>query len=140
MSKFCLPKVTYYVRELSAEVIRVYESKLHTITKMKRPDNKEDVRRFLCMIAYVAKFLEGLSEVSAPILALLQDGMTGDWISVHEATFQRLEEMLTATTVLAYYTPSAPIIVSADASSFRLGAVLLQKQPNGRRAPVTYIS
>lgn len=106
---------------------------------MKRQENKEDVRRFPGMIAYVAKFLEGLSEISAPIRALLQDDMTWDWTSVHEAAFQRLKDMLTAAPVLAYYSPWAPTIVSADASSFGLGAVLLQEQSDGRRAPVTYI-
>jgi hypothetical protein len=137
--KFRLPKVTYYGHELSAKGIKVSEAKLQAIAKMKRQENKEDVRRFLGMIAYVAKFLEGLSEISAPIRALLQDDMTWDWTSVHEAAFQRLKDMLTAAPVLAYYSPWAPTIVSADASSFGLGAVLLQEQSDGRRAPVTYI-
>ena len=137
---FRLSTVTYYGHELSAEGIRVSEAKLQAITKMKRPGNKDEVRRFLGMIAYVAKFLEGLSEVSAPIRALLQDDMIWDWTSVQDAAFQKLKDMVTAAPVLAHYSHQAPIIVSADASSFGLGAVLLQEQPDGRRAPVTYIS
>ena len=130
--KFRLSTVTCYGHELSAEGIRVSEAKLQAITKMKRPGNKDEVRRFLGMIAYVAKFLEGLSEVSAPIRALLQDDMIWDWTSVQEAAFQKLKDMVTAAPVLAHYSHQAPIIVSADASSFGLGAVLLQEQPDGR--------
>lgn len=81
--KFRQSKVTYYGHDLSAEGIRVSEAKLQALTKMKRPENKEEVRRFLGMIAYVAKFLEGLSQVSAPIRALLHDDVIWDWTSVH---------------------------------------------------------
>ena len=48
--------------------------------------------------------------------------------------------MIMTTPVLAYYLPDARMVVSVDASSFGIGAVLLQVQENGHQAPVTYIS
>ena len=40
--------------------------------------------------------------------------------------------------VLARYEPEKETVVSADASSFGLGAVLMQEQPSGEMRPMTY--
>ena len=50
--------------------------------------------------------------------------------------------MISSPTVLALYDPTANTIVSADASSYRLGGVLstTQKQSNGEWQPVSFIS
>ena len=48
--------------------------------------------------------------------------------------------MLQSPEVLVRYNPSYETMVSADASSYELGAVLRQKQPNGDWRPITYIS
>ena len=52
----------------------------------------------------------------------------------------KLKALVTAAPVLAFYSPRARTVVSADASSFGIGAVLLQVQEDGRKAPLMYIS
>ena len=51
-----------------------------------------------------------------------------------------MKTLPSSTPVLALYDPNARTIVSADASSHGLGAVLLQEQANGNIKPVSYIS
>ena len=48
--------------------------------------------------------------------------------------------MLSTSLILALFNPQLDTIVSADASSFGLGAVLLQRQPEGQMKPVAYFS
>ena len=51
-----------------------------------------------------------------------------------------MKEALTSSPVLALFDPNLDTVISADASSFGFGAVLLQKLPTGDFKPVTYIS
>ena len=51
-----------------------------------------------------------------------------------------MKRMLTTTPVLALFDPTFDTILSADASSYGLGAILLQRQPDGELKPVAYIS
>ena len=47
---------------------------------------------------------------------------------------------MTNTPVLALFNPNLETVLSADASAFGLGAVLLQRQPSGKLKPVAFIS
>ena len=51
-----------------------------------------------------------------------------------------MKQQLSSTPVLALYHPNRPTTVSADSSSFGLGAVLTQKQSDGNWRPVAYCS
>ena len=54
--------------------------------------------------------------------------------------FQEVKEALSSRPLLAFFDPVRETIVSADASSFGLGAVLLQKQLKGELRPIAYVS
>ena len=62
------------------------------------------------------------------------------WDSEQEKAFKELKHELTRTTVLALYDRTAKSKVSADVSSFGLGAVLLQENKEGEWRLVAYAS
>ena len=62
-----------------------------------------------------------------------------DWGPDQEQTFCKLKDELVRPTALALYNPQAEGKISADASSFGIGAVFLQKSNNSWR-PVAYAS
>ena len=60
------------------------------------------------------------------------------WKEPQQHAFQRIKEALLSSEVLAYYDPDRPTIISADASSTGLGAVLTQVQENEEHRPICY--
>ena len=138
--KFRLQEVTYYGHILSTEEIKVSPRKVQAITQMQCPENKDDLRRFLGLFAYVAKFLKNKAQLTAPLRELLKDDVPWCWNAVHEEALPQLKKMITTAPVLAYYSPHVRTVVSADASLLGIGVVLFQVQKDGRRVPVTYIS
>ena len=62
------------------------------------------------------------------------------WESIQEQAFHEVKQSLSSSPVLALYDPSLEIAISVDASSFGLGAVLLQREPELEWRPVAYIS
>ena len=141
-----LQNVNYVLRRSNTSAIVLRQrahpdrDELRALMDMKTPEDREELRRFFGMVAYLAKFLKSYSEVMGSLTHLLKDASV--WLLGHEQdkAFRSLKRMLSQTPVLAIYHTEADTVVSADASSYGVGAVLLQVQPDGRRAPVAYAS
>ena len=78
------------------------------------------------MLTYLGKFVPNLSQVAAPLRALLEQNSEWQWCHEHEESFRKLKELAVNAPVLQYFRPDQPITLSVDVSSKGLGAVLLQ--------------
>ena len=113
--------------------------KTQAIANMPAPDNVPGLRRFLGM---VNQFSPNLAELTKPLRELLSSKNSWSWGDAQERAYQMVKEELTLPTVLALYNPHFETKISADSSSYGLGAVLLQKQqqPDPCWKPVAYAS
>ena len=78
------------------------------------------------MANYLAKFIPGMSEITAPLRELLKKQVTWHWAAKHQAAFKKIKEILSTDRVLRYYDVTKPVVLQTDASGKGLGAVLLQ--------------
>ena len=124
---------------ISREGIKIDPDKVEAITNLPRPENVSELRRLLVMVNHVGKFSPNLAEVTKPLRDLLRKECMWTWDAQQEAAFKTLKKQLSSAPVLTHYSPNKPTKVSADASSYGMGGVLLQKDREDWR-PVFYAS
>ena len=115
-------------------------SKVSAIKNVPIPNSVTEVRRFLGMANQLSKFIPNLSDVTEPLRKLLLKDCQWTWGCAQQEAFDKVKSLLVSAPALAIYDPNATTLVSADASSYGLGAVLLQEQTTGETKPVAYIS
>ena len=114
--------------------------KTEAITNMPVCKNVGDVRRFLGMANQLGHFTPNLAELSQPLHELLHKNRAWCWDSAQQQALDSIKKELSCPPVLALYNPNSETCVSADASSFGLGAVVCQKQANRQWRPIAYQS
>ena len=114
--------------------------KTAAICQMAPPRSVSDLRRFMGMVNQMGKFSPNIAEIGKPLRELLSTKRAWLWGPEQDRAFDALKQELTKPTVLALYDPTAKSKVSADASSFGLGAVLLQKNSENEWRPEAYAS
>ncbi|UYV69132.1 K02A2.6-like [Cordylochernes scorpioides] len=137
---FGVPRINFLGHILDEDGIRPDPAKIEAVAKMPAPTDVHGVRRFLGMVNHLGRFVENLSEIVAPLNQLLVKGQDFVWDCSQERAFRKLKELLTTQPILAAYDVRKPTMVSSDASSYGLGAVLKQEGKNGIWRPVAYSS
>ena len=120
--------------------IRLDPGKVAAIEAMTIPNNVTELRRFLGLINHLSKFAPNLADKTKPLRDLLIKNTQWIWEAAQQKSFEEVKQIITSSPVLALFNPKSSTVVSADASSYGLGAVLLQRQPQGELKPVAYIS
>ena len=119
--------------------IRADPDKTAAITKMHPPTSVSALRRFMGMVNQLGKFTPKLAELTQPLRELLSKSRDWVWGPAQTRAFEQVKQELAKPITLALYDPKAPTKISADASSYGLGAVLLQQDGNDWK-PVAYAS
>lgn len=124
---------------IGAEGIQIDPDKVKAIQALAAPSNIKELRRMLGMVNYLTRFLPHVQTVIQPLNILLSSKFVWQWGAEQEEAMLKLKRILTTAPVLSYFDPKLPTIVSADASEFGLGGVLLQRR-EGKWKPVAFCS
>ena len=124
--QFMTDHLLYLGHMVTPEGLRPDPAKVEAIKTWPTPTDVSAVRSFLGFGNYFRRFIQGYSNLVAPLVALTKKDAKFDWSDACEEAFQGLIWNLINAPTLSLPDPSKPYQVVTDASGFGLGAVLLQ--------------
>ena len=138
--EFLKDRVEYLGHIIDKDGLHPVPEKVRAITDAPAPSNVSELRSYLGMLQYYARFLPNLSSELSPLHDLLKDKTPWLWTDKCQAAFLRTKQLLTSARVLTHYDVNLPIRLECDASSVGLGAVISHEMPDGTHRPVAYAS
>lgn len=137
--KFFEKEIEFLGHSIQFNKIQKLSSKIKAITEMPTPESAEDVRRFLGMVTYYARFIPNASTVTAPLRRLLQKNSTFKWTKECENAFNVLKKEIVSDRVLMPYNPELPVQLACDASPTGIAGVL-SHIVNDEERPIAFAS
>ena len=139
-------EINYLAHHVSRKGVLPSKKNLESIAQCPPPDTYTKVKSFVGLVGHYRCFIKGFAKIAAP----LYDLTSGDnkdkklehvdlSLEAREA-FDRLKAACLQAPILAFPDFNKPFLLETDASGRGLGAVLSQKQADGRYHPITYAS
>lgn len=138
--EFYVPTVRYLGHTISADGICKSTEGVAAILNVPPPTDVRQVRSFMGLVTFYAKFIPHLAEIAAPLYALTQKDAPWCWSRRCASAFEKLKTELASDRVLAHYSPELPVVLATDASPFGVGAVLSHVFPDGSERPISFAS
>ena len=133
--------LTFFGLVFSANGVSPDPAKVKAIHDAHPPTSVGEVRSFLGMVTYCAKFIPNFSDVTKPLRELTKKDARFQWKDEHNQAFQKVKELLTSDTVMAYFDKTKQSELTTDASPFGLSAILSQHTHDcDDRQIVAYVS
>ena len=136
---FATDHIKFLGRIVDKTGVQADPAKISANLQMDSPTNLSDLRQFLDMANQPGKFSPRLAEITQPLRELMSSKKTWLWGPYQQSTFSGVKSELSRPIILTLYNLKVPTKVSADASSYGIGAVLLQYN-EGQWKPVLYAS
>ena len=130
-----LQEVTFMGHRITKDGLRVDPAKVSAISEMQPLTNISELRRFMGMANYLARFVPHLTDTMQPLHNLLKNDVPYVWSNTQQTSFDAVKVILSEAPVLAFYNSDKELVLENDASEYGLGSVLLQ---DGK--PVAYAS
>ena len=136
---FATSEVNYLGYKISKEGIHTDEKKIETIKNLQSPKTQKQVRSFLGLINYYAKFIDHLAELACPLYDLTPKGRKFVWSQDCQESFEILKNKLCEAPILIQPDLNKIFHLQTDASDKAVGAILMQEVDNVMH-PIGYFS
>ena len=124
--KLDCPKVPFFRNVLSKDGLSPDTRKVELIQQWPTPMNQTELQSFLGTVNYLSHFLAFLSDLHAPLQALVMKGTEFVWNTVHQRTFDQIKLHVLNDVKLQFYDANKLLYIEVDTSKKGIGAVMLQ--------------
>ena len=107
--------------------VRPNPEKVRAVQDFPRPKDVKSVQSFLGLCSYYRKFIPNFASIAKPLTHLTKSSTPFVWKEDEEASMLKLKKTLIEKTFLAHPDHSLPMEIHPDASSYGIGAVLIER-------------
>ena len=100
---FMSSSVTYLGHKIDSEGLHSLSNKVCAVMEAPCPSNPKQLKAYLGLLTYYAKFLPNLSSLLSPFYKLLQKDTTWKWGGEQQNAFEKSKELLTSTNLAFHF-------------------------------------
>lgn len=121
--QFKRSSIKFFGYIFSSEGLSPDPEKVKSIQNMESPSNCSELRSFLGMVTYCARFISQLATKTFNLRHLLKQ-KSFHWTANHQEDFQAIKDAIVAETMFSYFDIEKPVELHVDASPVGVGALL----------------
>ena len=125
--EFGQSKVIFYGHVFSSEGVSPDPEKVKGLHEAKTPESTSEVRSFLGMAQYSARFIPNFATITAPLRNLTKKDTKWQWTECEQNAFAEIKSTLSENAITAYFNPQQETTIYVDASPVGLAAILTQE-------------
>ena len=137
---FSVKSIQYLGFIISGQHIMMDPVKVEAVADWPVPTKLKQLRSFLGFANFYRRFIKNFSHMAKPLNDLTKKDEPFNWTEERQDAFEQLIKSLTSAPVLCHPDETAPFLVECDASNYAIGAVLSQKQDDGKWHPCAFLS
>ncbi|KAJ2941462.1 hypothetical protein O0L34_g3683 [Tuta absoluta] len=137
--RFCRSSIKYLGHIITPEGLQTDPEKAKAIADLSPPKTLKHLISFLQMSSWYRRFIGNFSGISEPLTRLTKKNAQWSWGTMQEQAYNELKKRLVSAPILKQANEKEPYILKTDASSYALGAVLVQGE-GPEEHPVEYAS
>lgn len=135
---FCLKQVKLLGKVISSEGIHADPSLVKDMLSYPMPENVSQVRSWIALLGHYRHFIKDFQRIAEPLIRLTRNGVEFHISEECRNAFKILRDAMASTEVMKIPDFSQPFHLITDASKIGAGAILAQKDEQGRQRPVAY--
>ena len=129
--EFFTKSVTYLGHVFDHNGIHPSAEKIRAIVEAPSPSNLKEVQSFIGICNFYHRFVRNFSDRFQPLYDLLKKDVKFNWTDAHENCFNIIKDIFKTNIILKSFDPKRDTAIESDASSYGLGATLMQKYKDG---------
>ena len=137
---FGLNEVKFWGMIVSKDGVRPDPEKVKALIGLSPPNNKSDLKSFICMMQSNSSFIPNLSKLLAPLRSLLNSKERFSWTPQHQKAFDNVLASFKEGTLLHYFDLSQNTYLFVDGHRTGLGAILAQGNSIDSAVPIEFVS
>ena len=125
--QFAKHKVKFLGHVISEAGCQPDPDNIKAIRERENPKKVKEVRSFLGMAGFYRRFIPNFAKIALPLTELTKKDTDFEWTDECTEARQTLKHLLTSAPIIVRAHPTAPLVLTTDASDSHVGGVLMQK-------------